>query len=156
MSLKLLYLRDHIIAPTLYALRMHSEEAVSLMLGTCAVESDFGAFRKQLGDGPALGIYQMEEVTYRDCWRYIGLHEELLKKVRALCPGAFNQTFSLIEKDDVLATVMARIKYWMVPEAIPSGDVFFLAAYWKVNYNSMLGGGTVKDFMAKYKEYVEC
>ena len=43
---------------TLKAIDLYSDEAVSLMLGTCAQESAFGRYRRQLGNGPALGIYQ--------------------------------------------------------------------------------------------------
>ncbi len=145
--------KNQIVIPTLQALGMYSDDAVNLLLGTCATESDFGAFRQQLGGGPALGVYEMEEVTYRDCWRYIYLHDNILERVRALCPEASHETFALIENDDVLATVMTRIKYWMIPDAVPSGIVD-LAEYWKQWYNTPNGQGTTADFLSKYAQYV--
>lgn len=153
MALTLPYLKDEITVPTLQALGMYSMNAVNLVLGTIADETDFGSFRSQLNGGPGLGIGSMEEPTYCDCWRYIYLHDGVLNAVKTVCPGASHETFALLQTNDVLAVTMIRIKYWMVPAEIPT-EIPDLAAYWKKYYNTPLGKGTVDIFIQKYNQFV--
>lgn len=47
----------NLITETLTELGLYSDDARDLLLGTCAQESAFGKYRKQLGGGPALGIF---------------------------------------------------------------------------------------------------
>ena len=47
------------------AIDLYSPEVVELLMGTCAQESTMGKYRKQLGNGPALGIFQMEPFVFR-------------------------------------------------------------------------------------------
>ena len=57
--------RDLIVKSTLNDLLLYSEDAEELLVFTCAVESLGGTYLQQV-KGPALGIYQMEPVTYND------------------------------------------------------------------------------------------
>jgi hypothetical protein len=57
-----------LIQRTLQDLGMHSESAVNLLLGTAAQESQFGTYFRQIGGGPALGVFQMEPDTEIDIW----------------------------------------------------------------------------------------
>ena len=66
--LNYIQLKELIIIPTLHDLVSFSDDAVQLLLFTCAVESDGGTYLKQL-KGPALGIYQMEPETHNDIWQ---------------------------------------------------------------------------------------
>lgn len=43
---------------------LHSDNAVELLMLTTAVESSLGHYIKQIGNGPALGIFQCELNTY--------------------------------------------------------------------------------------------
>ena len=58
--------RNLIIEPTLEAIGMNSTSAVELLLGTMATESWAGTYIKQIKNGPALGVYQMEPATHDD------------------------------------------------------------------------------------------
>ena len=51
----------------LSSIGLYSVEAVYLLLGTCAVESNFGTYLKQK-NGPALGVFQIEPSTLIDIW----------------------------------------------------------------------------------------
>jgi len=60
-------LAKYVIRPTLEYIGWHSAVAEQLVLGTAITESRL-RFLKQLGSGPALGIYQMEPATFRDLY----------------------------------------------------------------------------------------
>lgn len=53
-------MKELIIIPVLQAMGKFSPAAVNLMLGTMAQESSCGKYLKQLDDGVALGVFQME------------------------------------------------------------------------------------------------
>lgn len=149
-------LRELIIRPTLKGLNLWSGEAEDLLLGTVAQESLMGTYIKQLDDGPALGIYQMEPATYRDIWEnYLKYREELVDDILEVCG---NLPVSDLIGNLYYATAMARIHYLRVPEALPIKDsltyIEDLAHYWKKFYNTGLGKGTEKEFIENYKKYV--
>ena len=58
-------LARYIIRPTLEYIGWRSPASERLVLGTAITESRL-RFIRQLGSGPALGIYQMEPATFRD------------------------------------------------------------------------------------------
>lgn len=71
MSINCEQLRLYVIRPTLEKIELWSEAAENLLLGTTAQESHMGTYIKQVGKGPALGIYQMEPATHKDIWTII-------------------------------------------------------------------------------------
>lgn len=50
----------NLIRRVLIGIGGYSEEAENLLMGTAAQESALGEYIRQLGNGPALGIFQME------------------------------------------------------------------------------------------------
>lgn len=149
-------LRENIIVPVLLRMDLFSHTAVNLLMGTCAQESRMGTYLKQLGNGPALGIFQMEPATYKDIWdNYLKYKPELAAKVLE---------FKATNKEDewemvgnlYYATAMARVHYRRVKASLPSdaNNIAGLAQYWKAFYNTPLGKGTVEEFIANYKKYV--
>lgn len=127
-----------------------NEDVTNLLLETCAVESDFGKYDKQLDGGPARGIFQMEPntawdiidnyVDYRpnlykitDPWLDKGLMDELL----------LNAEFSII---------MTRIHYLRVNVVVPSTRLE-RAHYW-VKYYNCGGKGTIEKYMEKTNRYL--
>ena len=56
-------LKELIIKPALIDLIMFNDDAMELLVFTCAIESFGCTYLKQI-KGPALGIYQMEEPAY--------------------------------------------------------------------------------------------
>jgi len=144
-------LRTCIIEPTLNAIGLYSQSAVNLLLGTCAQESKFGTYLKQI-NGPALGIYQIEPNTHKDIWdNFLKFKSELADKVLKL--GQMHDASLIVNL--AYATAIARIKYLRAPEALPAAnDLAGLARYWKRYYNTFLGSGTVQEFINNYNRYV--
>jgi hypothetical protein len=51
------------------------------------------------------------------------------------------------------ATMIARIKYWMSVEPLPSAnDIHALGHYWNKNYNANPDVGTAEQFESKYRK----
>lgn len=123
-----------------------SEDAVSLVLGTAAVESQFGTYLRQLGNGPALSVFQIEMPTFE--W----LQSTFSRKYPEISDIKFRQ----IEWDLRSGIIFCRLRYRVDPEPLPScRNVLAMAEYWKRVYNTRLGKGTVKGFLAAYKRYVQ-
>lgn len=149
-------LREFIIKPVLYDLNMNSEDAEELLLFTCAVESLGGTYIKQV-NGPALGIYQMEPVTYNDIWQnYIKNRGSLLMML-----GSSFNAFSIPDEQRLMydlrfATAMTRIHYLRVGDALPSkGDIVGMWNYYKSHYNSAHGAAEREESLRKYLAFVK-
>lgn len=144
----------NLITETLTELDLYSDDARDLLLGTCAQESAFGKYRKQLGGGPALGIFQMEPNTFNDIVNnYLKYKPELRQKVLEVASTNDFRAAELVNNDK-LACAMARVHYLRVPKAIPHG-LEEQAAYYKQYYNTPLGAATVDEYIKNYHKYVE-
>lgn len=146
--------KNLIIVPTLKAVDLYSEAAVNLLLGTAIQESRL-TYLKQKGGGPALGLFQIEPATLKDVYdRYLHLErkKELLGRVQQFVTAQdiHEQVISNIP----FAVVIARVRYFMVPKALPAyADVQGLGEYWKEFYNTEGGSGEVHEFVANYNYY---
>jgi len=125
-----------------------SDAAINLLLGTAAQESKFVTYLRQLGTGPALGVFQIEPATFnwlRDKYsNRMGYTTVLQGRVAVE-----------LEWDIFLSIVIARLRYRVVPAALPpADDIEKLAAYWKLYYNTPAGAGTVEEFIKNYERYV--
>ena len=144
--------KDLIITPTLEAIGMHSPEAVELLLGTAIQESRL-EYIKQLPDGPALGVYQMEPATHQDIWEnYLEFRPEMADKIKVFSL-ANGQSSNEMVGNLFYATAMARVHYRRVPKPLPAvGDLEGQADYWKEFYNTFEGAGTVEEYIEHYSE----
>lgn len=145
---------EDLIIRILKEFNLYSQEAVDLLLGTAAQESQFGRYIRQLGNGPALGIFQMEPNTEKDIWEnFIKFKPELKTKL-------FNKfhidkpSSELLEYNLAYQIIMARIHYYRVRESIPKENLAGLAKYWKQYYNTPLGKGTPEEFIKNYGKYL--
>jgi hypothetical protein len=148
-------LKTLVIMPTLRDLVLYSDEAIQLLLFTCANESLGGSFLKQVS-GPALGIYQMEPETYNDIWQnYINFKSDLRLK--------FTHAFDIyrMPPEDRLiydlrfATAMTRIHYDRIPEPLPKlNDLDGMWTYYKKYYNSTLGKADYHQTIANYQRFI--
>jgi hypothetical protein len=147
-----------VIRPTLDVLaaaepRLRSPAAERLLLGTALVES-WGHNIAQDGPGPALGLWQMEPATHDWLW-----HDPLVRmpRVRARIErlrGHLPGSAARLAGDHYYACAMARMRYWVVPAALPAADdIEGLGAYWKRHYNTPLGAGTVDGFVRRYRRH---
>lgn len=145
-------LRDLIIS-VLRELDLYSDDAVNLLMGTAAQESNLGKYRKQIGGGPALGIFQMEPSTFDDIRKnFLRFKPELAVKIERI--GRISRFYAPdLENNDRLAICMTRIHYLRVKEPIPN-NLEGWAKYWKRYYNTNLGKGTEDEFIRNFKKYV--
>ncbi len=163
--IKCSHLKELVVVPVLKAMgpSYYSEAAVNLLLGTAAKESEMGFYLKQLGRGPALGIYQMEPETYK--WMLTILNKDfgdpnskrftlrgnLLEYLPQHDGPANTMIFNL-----AWATIMCRLRYYVVKAPLPAADdIAGLARYWKKYYNTSAGKGTEQEFINAYRKYVK-
>jgi hypothetical protein len=140
-----------LITSTLQELGHYSDSARELLLGTLAIESDFGTFLRQRSkyvfdiNIHGLGIYQIEKETF----------EWLRNKYQDRFPFIGNIKFEQLEYDLRASIIFARLRYLAVTEPLPfANDIHALARYWKKYYNASKYGQTEQDFINKYYEYV--
>ena len=123
----------------------HGDNVNILMFGTIAQESHLGKYRKQI-NGEALGIPQIERPTFGHVFKR---YEKL---IRSIFPELIEINFEMLETNDKLAIVVARLKYWTIPVFIPAADdLEGIANYWKKYYNTAKGKGTVEQFLKNYE-----
>lgn len=149
-------LRTLIVQPTLEALGLWSPVSENLVLGTAITESRL-KYIKQLGTGPALGLWQMEPFTHNDIWRTTLLGKILGARVARLtlpCQGGIPDASHMIWNLQY-AAAMCRIHYFRIREALPVNTARALAQYWKTYYNTRLGAGTVEKAMPAFAIAVE-
>lgn len=145
--------RMDIIRPALKVTDLWSQSAENLMLGTALAESNLDVV-KQMGGGPALSFFQIEPNTYNDVIRYLNLarNKRLRESILAACYTDLFPEASCLAWNMRLATLIARVKYWMKAESLPPpGDIEGLANYWLVHYNAG-GKGTVEHFIQAWRE----
>ena len=144
--------RDLIIKPTLEVIGGQSEAAYQLLLGT-AIQESWLQYLKQLFNGPALGVFQMEPATHDDIWENFLRHRtDYAQAIMKLAknPGHPNEMVGNLW----YACAMARAHYRRVPDPLPeAGDVDAMAAYWKQFYNTYLGSGTEEEYIENWGTY---
>lgn len=154
-------LRDCVIVPVLNDLTrifekpMNSQAAVNLLLGTAAQESYMGTYLTQLNNGPARGIFQVEQPTHDWVLEWGKKHfSHFIHRLKEF------EVRELSREENMLgnlfyATAIARLNYWRIPQALPSEhDVRGLANYYKTHWNTHLGKATVTEFIANYERFV--
>ena len=147
-------LRHEVVRPALEWIDLYSKAAEDLLMGTAAQESRL-QYLKQLGTGPALGIFQMEPATHDDIWdNYLAYNPELASQVRGLASQhkwTANPARELVG-NLMYAAAMSRVFYRRIKAALPEqGDVAGMARYWKNFYNTSLGAGTEEEFVRNYR-----
>lgn len=147
-------LRLDVIRPVLKATDMWSQAAENLLMGTAAQESDCGKYVRQLQNGPARGIFQMEPDTLDDIYaNYLEFRPDLRGAIDAYLIPSMGQADNLIY-NLAYAALMCRVHYRRVPDALPKADdIRGLAAYWKRFYNTAMGKGKPEEFVANYMRY---
>lgn len=147
-----------IIIPTLARMsaintRLASPEAQALVLGTGLVESSL-VWLRQRPAGPALGVYQMEPATHDSLWaNWLTFRPDAARIMREFTiagPLPGDMVWNL-----VYATAMCRLRYWIVPQALPPLDPMGLAQYHKVHYNTPAGATDVDRSVAHFARAID-
>jgi hypothetical protein len=112
---------------------MDSESAKLQLLATFCHESLDGTYLKQV-KGPALGVHMVEPETLKDIERYITLKPGWYT---AICRDFGRPYQENLITDMAFCTLIARIKYWMIPEPLPRfGNLENIANYWGKYYQT--------------------
>ena len=149
-------LKTLIVTPTLQALHLASPAAINLVTGTALAETR-AAYVRQIGGGPALGLWQMEPATHDDCWtNFLNFPAQshlatVCTRMRAPDLAATAQLVTNFR----YACAMARIRFYRVREALPaSTDAAGLSAYHKVHYNTAQGAADPAANVAFFAEAI--
>lgn len=123
-----------------------STNALSLLLETAAQETRLGTYRDPTPYGAGTGLCQFDRIGFDD------VKERTSGAWRTLIKVAFDIDIKAVEyreleESPLLNFIFCRLKYRLVPEAIPS-TVEGRAAYWKRYYNTVAGKGTVEEYIA--------
>jgi hypothetical protein len=142
--------------PALATLVAGGLAAEQLLLGT-AIQESLLVHRRQLGNGPARGLFQMEPATHDDCWaNFLKFRAPLAARVRLTLDAGQQAAARTMEVNDRYAAAMCRVRYLRVPAAMPAADdIEAMANYWKQHYNTPLGAGTPDEFLEKWPRYVD-
>ena len=148
-------LRENVIRPILKRFDLYSKAAEELLIGTTAVEAiiDGEHYLHQI-HGPALGIYQMEPATHNWMCDYILSKRTKFQSLIDWINNTGGFDVNRLSYDLFYMTIMTRMRYRVVPKALPDeSDITGLANYWKTYYNTEHGAGTVEGFIWKYNGY---
>ncbi|MDX2368828.1 MAG: hypothetical protein QNK36_10550 [Colwellia sp.] len=147
--------KEVIITPALSLLQKYSDDAVELLLFTCAAESNGGTYVKQI-KGPALGIFQMEPATHQDIWvNYIFTNSSLMNIMSLNFFAAAQMDAERMVYDMRYATVMARLQYSRFDEPLPDRkNIDAMFDYYKKYYNTPSGKAKKAESIKKYKAFV--
>ena len=131
--------------------RILSHSAVELLMMTAAQETHLGTYLYQ-DDGDveienhlAAGIFQIESITFYDILERI---------VIPSYPGFKQCKFVDLITDIKLSILIARFKYWSVPEKLPEpDDISGLALYYKKYYNTYKGKAQISEVIINYERF---
>ena len=140
----------NIVNTALTRIGYYTLDAEILILTTGLAESGL-IHRKQIGGGPALGLFQMEVATHNDIWEnFLKYRIALIYKLESLLHR--DDKIYELQYNDLYAAAMCRIHYLRVKDPIPShDDKYALGEYWKKYYNTEKGAGSVEKFIDRTK-----
>lgn len=162
------HFRELIVRPALDKLQLYSIDREELLVITCAQESLGGTYLMQndaLGypKGPALGIYQMEPVTYRDLFaNYLWYNTYLWVRLMGVIGSPINYTPppSLLYVNSHFATAVACLQYYRFKEPVPptlQGQITYYKRYWNTAEGAacpVVSQGMCADVLKNYKKFL--
>lgn len=112
---------------------MGTNNAAVMILAIGYMETAYTA-RRQYGNGPARGFWQMEPgatAGFRGVFNHSGtfMHARTLAASRGYHNWSLGAMFERLEHDDIFAAGMARLLLWTDPYRLPTNAVDGFAAY---------------------------
>jgi hypothetical protein len=155
MSINIKHFQQFIVQPTLQIIGINSKGFEQLIICTAITESNL-EFLQQHNNGPAKGLFQMEDATHDDIWNnFLKYKPDLAKKITAfLLPNTIKN--QQIYGNLYYATAMCAAHYLRFLKTMPEADnLAMLAKIWKSFYNTKLGKGTEQNFILKAKLIIQ-
>jgi len=129
---------------------LYTPDAVTLLMMTCAAESDLGHWIHQI-EGPACGIMMVEPETMWDNYTsYLDFRRYLSDDIQRVSDVS-KPNIDALEGNLIFNTLMARIKYFRSPGALPS-SLEGMAKYHEKYYNAG-GSADWEVTLAKYQHF---
>ena len=125
---------------------LHSDKAVELLAMICAHESLGGKHRRQIGGGPALGIFQIEPIAHDDVWR----RSRSIRR-NAARYGVTQDINQLVESDRY-SVFVARHILMLDPEPLPQTPQA-MAEWCKRRWNTEAGKATVEKYLNDWQAW---
>lgn len=123
-----------------------------LILGTIAQETHLGSYKDPTPTSAGQSIAQFDEMPFYD------VRDRTSEKTRQLCIDAWGIDIKQLRWEDIwynpfLAVLFVRLKYRLIPDAIPE-DNQGMAEYYKKWYNSYEGKATPEEYLENYDRFV--
>ena len=116
-----------------------------LLLETAMQETHCGEYRDPTPYAAGMGVGQCDQVPFYDVVaRTPSKYKELISAEFGI--NLDDARWRELELSPVLAFIIMRLHYRLIPEAVPD-TVEGRAAYWKKYYNTELGKGTVEEYI---------
>lgn len=145
MSINAKHLYDLVITQALDELAearevMNSRVAKKLVLATACHESACATYLRQFDSNNnytvARGIFQIEPATHD--WIFTQISREKFADIRDV---VFNKIDAVFENDRLVydlkyAAKICRLRYYLVPAALPDDNLFSIANYWGKYYQT--------------------
>lgn len=122
---------------------MYDPRFTELAIMLAAHESHAGLLRKQMGGGPARGLFGFESLTYWSVWQHSDTIAETSRHM------GITGDFQRVEDGDRHSIFMCRHRIAMDPVALPS-NVLRCAAYAKRYWNTRKGKATAHKYLTDY------
>jgi hypothetical protein len=154
MPLSVKHFQQFVVQPTLQQLEISNKGFEQLIIGTALTESNL-QYLRQFGNGPAKGLFQMEDATHDDIWNnFLKFRPPLAKKISRLLPEYFLSESSnknqQIYGNLYYSTAMCAAHYLRFVKTMPQpNDLPAQAKLWKNFYNTKLGKGKEQDYISK-------
>lgn len=153
---------DYIIKPSLAQLALIKPKADSpasrqFMLAVAAIESRCGEYFKQLGNGPALGIWQVEPATSDDVYyNYLANRQDLLKCIESMKVEIWQTGVQQHIVSPMYNCAIARMCVYRQADPMPDfGDRDAMWSLYKKYFNSSKGASTYEKWCECWDKYVE-
>lgn len=149
-------LNAFIITPVLSQIKLYSDAARNLVIGTGLQETQFyWVDQTSPGPGPGFGPFQCERRTHNGLWNnFLPKYPQLMTDVSSLLGLYPTDRVLALHGNWNYATAMCRVHYRAVAAPLPGArDSRGLAQYWKEYYNTEKGKGTVEEFLDNYKRW---
>lgn len=134
---------------------LNTPARAQLVLGIGNKETQY-RFLRQIGGGPARGPWQMEPDTHDDMWsNFIRYRPELQNAALRLLAGTTPDARLLTTRMDY-AALMTGFHTYRAKSALPAyGDAMGQATFWKDNFNTKLGKGTIAGALPFFQQAVK-
>lgn len=147
-------LKDKVVRPTLKRIpRGFSDKAELAIMMIVAHESKGGQYLAQMGNGPAMGIIQMEDWVHDDTWNNSDSIWHNALQLGFVSPVEYEARIKpkaeLLYTDLAYNVFMARQRLFMDPNPLPS-DPMEISHYLKKYWNSDLGAAKPDSYYNDY------